>query len=179
MKKLLIIFPMVLILCFMVGCQDKEAKAELEAMKAQAAVEEQNVKIVREFFESIDNGTHAERTELFSSDYICHFVGASEPLTLEVQIQSISLAYKSVPDNIHIIKDIFAKGDRVLVRVINQGTHQGEWEGIPATGNKYAYEARWIFRFADGKIAEAWGLEDTLGFMQQLGMELMPKEAES
>ena len=178
MKKLLMVIPLALILCFMVGCQDKEAMAELEAMKAQAEVEEQNVEIVREFFESIDNGTQAERTDLFTSDYICHFVGAPEPLPLEVQIQFISFAYKAFPDNIHIIKDVFAKGDKVAMRVINQGTHQGEWEGIPPTGNKYAYEAMWIFRLADGKIAEAWGLEDNLGFMQQLGMELKPKEGE-
>ncbi len=172
MKKLSMILSLALILCFMVGCQDKEAMAELEAMKAQVAVEEQNVEIVREFFESIDNGTQAERTDLFSSDYICHFVGAPEPLPLEVQIQFISFAYKAFPDNIHIIKDVFAKGDRVAMRVINQGTHQGEWEEIPPTGNKYAYEAMWIFRLANGKIAEAWGLEDNLGFMQQLCMEL-------
>ena len=178
MKKLFMILPLALIICFMVSCQEKEAMAELEEFKAQAEIEEQNVEIVREFFESIDNGTQAERTDLFSSDYICHFVGAPEPLPLEVQIQFISFAYKAFPDNIHIIKDVFAKGDKVAMRVINQGTHQGEWEGIPPTGNKYAYEAMWIFRLADGKIAEAWGLEDNLGFMQQLGMELKPKEEE-
>jgi len=161
-----------------VGCEHRAALVELEKFQVQADVEEQNVEIVCEFFESIDNGTHAERTELFSSDYICHYVGAPEPLSLEVQTQFIAFAYKALPDNIHIIKDVFAKGDKVSMRVINQGTHQGEWEGIPATGNKYAYEAMWIFRLADGKIAEAWGLEDTLGFKQQLGMELKPKEGE-
>jgi hypothetical protein len=42
MKKLCMVLPLALILCFMVGCQDKEAMAELEAFKAQAEVEEQN-----------------------------------------------------------------------------------------------------------------------------------------
>jgi len=176
MKKFLTIIPLVILLCFSISCQNQEATAELEALKAQMEIEEQNVEIVREFFNSIDNGTHNKRTDLFTSDYICHFTGAPEPLTLDVQNQFISFAYKAFPDNIHIIKDALAKGDRVAMRVINQGTHQGEWEGIPPTGNKYAYEAMWIFRLADGKIAEAWGLEDNLGFMQQLGMELKPKE---
>ncbi len=169
MKKLLMILPLALILCLMVGCQDKEAMEELE---------EQNVEIVLQFFNSIDNGTHNERTDLFTSDYTCHFSGVSEPLTLEVQNQFITLAYKAFPDNIHIINDVFAKSDRIAMRVINQGTHQGEWEGIPPTGNKYEYEAMWIFRLVDGKIAEAWGLEDNLSFMMQLGMELKPMEAE-
>ena len=35
MKKLLIMLPLTLILCFMVSCQDKEAMAELEEFKAQ------------------------------------------------------------------------------------------------------------------------------------------------
>jgi len=35
MKKLLIILPLALVLYFMVGCQDKEARAELEAFKGQ------------------------------------------------------------------------------------------------------------------------------------------------
>jgi hypothetical protein len=37
MKRMGMILPMTLILCFMVGCQDKSAMAELEKFKAQAA----------------------------------------------------------------------------------------------------------------------------------------------
>jgi hypothetical protein len=40
------------------------------------------------------------------------------------------------------------------------------------------HKRKTVFRFADGKIAEAWGLEDNLGFMQPVGMELKPKEGE-
>ena len=46
MKNYMIILPLALILCFMVGCQDKEAMAELEEFRAQAAVEEQNKELV-------------------------------------------------------------------------------------------------------------------------------------
>jgi len=35
MKKLLIVIPLVILLCFTFGCQDKEAMAELEEFKAQ------------------------------------------------------------------------------------------------------------------------------------------------
>ena len=37
MNKLCMILALGLMLCFVVGCQDKEAMAELEEMKAQAA----------------------------------------------------------------------------------------------------------------------------------------------
>ncbi len=46
MKKLCMILPLALILCFMVGCQNQEAMAELEEMKAQAEVEEQNKEVI-------------------------------------------------------------------------------------------------------------------------------------
>ena len=47
MKKPLLILPLALILCFMVGCQDKAAMAE---------VEEQNKGIVRKGFKLCDEG---------------------------------------------------------------------------------------------------------------------------
>ena len=37
MKKLCMVLSLVLVLCFTFGCQDKEAMAELEEFKAQAA----------------------------------------------------------------------------------------------------------------------------------------------
>ena len=35
-----------------------------------------------------------------------------------------------------------------------------------------------VVTIADGKIVEAWGIEDNLGMMMQLGFELEPKEGE-
>jgi hypothetical protein len=56
MKKPLMILPLALILCFMVGCQDKATMTELEEFRAQAAVEEQNIAIVKHFFEELNKG---------------------------------------------------------------------------------------------------------------------------
>ncbi|MEE9500605.1 MAG: hypothetical protein V3V48_00885 [Candidatus Aminicenantaceae bacterium] len=66
MKKLHMILPLALILCFVVGCQDKEAMTELEAMKAQAEVEEQNKELVRNFFEELDKGNAEIIKELYA-----------------------------------------------------------------------------------------------------------------
>ena len=49
MKKLCMGLPLALILCFMVGCQDKEAMAELEEFKAQAEIEEQNKELISNY----------------------------------------------------------------------------------------------------------------------------------
>ena len=43
---------------------------------------------------------------------------------------------------------------------------------LDSTGNKIEYKGIFIFKIADGKIAELWGMEDDLTMMTQLGLEL-------
>ena len=42
--------------------------------------------------------------------------------------------------------------------------------GHPPTGKTVTYNEIFIFRFADGRIAETWGVVDVLSQMRQLGM---------
>jgi hypothetical protein len=67
MKKLCMILPLALILCFMVGCQDKAAMAELEEFKAQAEVEEQNKAIVERLIEELNKGNPEIIEEVYAS----------------------------------------------------------------------------------------------------------------
>jgi uncharacterized protein YcfL len=51
MKKLCMILPLALILCFMVGCQDKEAMAEVEEQnEVQDIIAKGDMVIVRTIF---------------------------------------------------------------------------------------------------------------------------------
>lgn len=50
--------------------------------------------------------------------------------------------------------------------------------GMPATGNKLGTSGVLIFRIENGKVAEIREEYDSVGFMQQLGMELKPIAAE-
>ena len=56
MKKLYLILPLALILCFMLGYQDQAAMAEREAIKVQAEVEEQNIGLVKRHYEAWNIG---------------------------------------------------------------------------------------------------------------------------
>jgi predicted ester cyclase len=49
---------------------------------------------------------------------------------------------------------LFAEGDRVVGRYSLRGTHQGEFFGIPATGNSISVSNIHIMRIMDGKIVE-------------------------
>ena len=179
MKKLLMIIPMALILCFMVGCQDKEAMAELEVMKAQGEVEEQNKEIARELFAVIDAGDFDRLNELFADDFAVDAPGLPEPLRKDMLFQLIKTHYTAFPDWIHVIEDVIADGDKVAVKLTHNGTHKAEYEGIPATRIKAILPAMHLITIVGGKIKEWFAVEDYfLGLYMQLGMELKPKEAE-
>lgn len=49
--------------------------------------------------------------------------------------------------------------------------------GIPPTGRRVAVTGMRIIRVSEGKIAEQWGQDETLGLMQQLGAIPPPEEA--
>jgi len=179
MKKLYMILPLALIPCFMVGCQDKAAMAELEEFKAQAAVEEQNKGIIRNFFEELDKGNAGIVKELFAPEVVSYSPsGSSTPTSQEDAIKSTEMFYGAFPDLAHSIRELIAIGDKVVVRAIVRGTHEGEFLGIPATGNKIEFGFIAILRIENGKIVEEWQDIDMLGFMQQLGMELKPTKVQ-
>jgi predicted ester cyclase len=87
--------------------------------------------------------------------------------------------YSAFPDYVHVVETMVAEGDRVAVRLTYNATHQGEFEGIPATGNRISYAGAQIVTIADGMMKEMWVLEDMLGLMSQLGMQLVPAEQEN
>jgi len=179
MKKLLMILPMVLILCFMVGCQDKKAMAELEEFKAQAEVEEQNKELVKREWEAWNKGDFETYKELLAPDYVYYLPSRStKPMSREETIEMGKMLRKAFPDISWSIEELIATEDKIIIRFIERGTHEGEFMGIPATGNKYEISGISIRRIENGKVVEDKEDFDMLGLYQQLGMELKPKETE-
>jgi hypothetical protein len=79
------------------------------------------------------------------------------------------------PDLSFAIEDMIAEGDKVAVRGRMSGTNTGAFRGMPPTGKSVTMGFISLCRVADsGKIAETWGYNDTIGFMQQLGLSDKP-----
>ncbi len=77
----------------------------------------------------------------------------------------------SFPDVHMDVVELIAEGDKVVGRFKCSGTHLGEWRGHAPTGRRFrAIDEVYIFRFSEGKIVHAWGLEDTLRRLEQLGL---------
>jgi predicted ester cyclase len=74
------------------------------------------------------------------------------------------------PD-IHLtVEDMIAEGDKVVGRTTVTGTQQGEFMGVAPTGNSVTYNEMFMFRFADGRVVETWGVVDVYAQMKQIGV---------
>ena len=171
MKNPILIVSLVLLLCFVFGCQNKAEKAELENFRARAKVEEQNKAVVSREWDAWSKGDMEAFKEVAAPEYVWHAPsGTTKPKSLEETIGIGKMVHKSFPDAMFSIEEIFAVGDRVIVRYIMRGTQQGELEGIPATGKKIEMSGIMIHRLENGKVVEDREEYDRLGRMEQLGM---------
>jgi predicted ester cyclase len=161
----------------MVGCQDKEAMEELEAIKAQIAVEEQNKEIVRRTHAEVwSKGNMEIIDELYDTDYIAHWTSGPDTQGLDGLREVILEARTAFPDLTEDIVQIVAEGDLVVTRFSSSGTFEGCIMGISPKNKKVTRQEMAIHRIVNGKIVEQWTVADSLVLMQQLGIELKPKE---
>ena len=94
-----------------------------------------------------------------------------EPLPGKAGVrQWFEVLFTAFPDVTMTPEDLITEGDKGVARVRVQGTHRGEFMGIPATGKPIDVELIDIVRVnSDGKVAEHWGIVDDATMMQQLG----------
>ncbi len=176
MKKLVCAVSLVLLLCVTFACKDKEARAALAEMKAQAELEARNIEIIKTLIAELGKKNVDTFLKLYAPEFRFYFPSNNAtPLTREDEIAMAKAMFTAVPDFAYEITEIFAAKDRVVLRCVVGGTHKGEFEGIPPTGNKFAFSVISIFRIKDGLVVEEVEDADMLGFYQQLGMELKPK----
>jgi steroid delta-isomerase-like uncharacterized protein len=132
---------------------------------------EANKVLVRRMFEDDLNSANREMGQVFfSPDFVDHTNPAELQHGIEGHNQLVALLHEAFPDIKYSIHDLFAEGDRVCVRVTMQGTHLGDFFGIPATGKRVSVDGTHILRIQDGKIAEHWGNNADLEMMHQLGV---------
>jgi predicted ester cyclase len=77
----------------------------------------------------------------------------------------------SFPDLRMELVDLVVESDKVAARFTCSATHLGEWRGSPPTGKRFeAVDEVYFFRVQDGRFVDAWGLEDNLSRLRQLGI---------
>lgn len=133
---------------------------------------ERNKALVRRGVENVWNGRNLDVIdEVVASDFIIHAVSPDKEIHGREGVrQQFSRLRTAFPDLHFTIEDHIAEGDRVVTRWTAQGTHLGEFQGIPPTGKRVMLTGIDIDRVADGKFVECWMNMDELGPLQQLGV---------
>ena len=173
MKKLCMLFLATVIFVCVFGCQNKE----FDELQSQVKIEEQNKELVKKYIQEINNKNTQIYDEMCVPEYKFYVPSInSNPKSLQETKEFVKMVYAAFPDAYHNIKEIFADKDRVIVWYVFTGTQEGEFQGIPATGNKVICSMFVILKINNGKIIEEREEADYLGIMQQLGMELKRKD---
>lgn len=131
--------------------------------------------LVRRFYDEVVNGGNLDLIdELVAEDFVDHeeFPGMA---TDREGVKAFMGMMQEAFDGFRIdAEQLVAEGDIVAARITMRGTHSGEFMGVPATGKQIEVPGFDMVRFADGKVAEHWGVTDAMTMMQQLGA--LPEE---
>jgi predicted ester cyclase len=136
---------------------------------------EANKQVARDLYAALDAQDYTRINALVAPDMALRLVGTEETVPWSsVVSEMIPAYYGAFTGYNHTVDQLVAEGDWVVARVTFHGTHTGEFQGAPPTGNAFTYGGVHVMQVVDGVIRDFWLLEDDLGLMRQLGMTLAP-----
>ncbi len=139
------------------------------------SVAENKALVTRVIEEIWNGGNHELIKDTYASDFRSH---TSLPLPsrdgLEGVVDSLTTLHSAFSPYRETIEEIYAEGDRVVVRVRVRGVHSGPLGPIPATGKDVDIAEINIFRVENGRIAELRGVMELFQLFEQLGLSASP-----
>jgi len=131
-----------------------------------------NTAIARKFFEDmIGKANWAVADEILASDVVMHHPSSPAPVAGREAVTGFLNAFRAgFPDMNMQVESAFGDDQQIAVRWKMNGTHTQELFGIPPTNKNVTVKGISVLRVADGKVAEDWVSEDSLGLMTQLGL---------
>ena len=138
-------------------------------MSSHAGSAQANVALVKESLEALNAGDTERLLAAVAPDIVIHYAEMAEPLRgRETWRQGFDLMKRAFPDLRAHVDDIVAADDKVALRLRLSGTHQGDFQGVPATGRTVDYVSHEFYRVRDGVIAEEWICSDLASLFRQL-----------
>jgi steroid delta-isomerase-like uncharacterized protein len=160
MRTLFQVLPCLLVLACAMGCEDPARR---------------NKEVIQRNHEEIwSKGNLDLIDELYTEDFVCHFLVGEEWRGRQDLIEKVSSHRTAFPDWREEVIRLVAEGDFVVAHFASSGTNEGEFEGHPPTGKQARIHEIAIFRLENGKIAEQWGFPDVQGLSHQLGIDGPP-----
>ena len=129
---------------------------------------QENKELVRSFYQRLNAGDFAVVDEVVSDAFIEHeLVPGLEPTRAGLR-QLFEMFHAGFQDASIRVDDIISEGDKVFVLARMTGRHEGEFMGMPASGNLIDVNLCDFFRIDGGSVVEHWGVMDAAGMQHQL-----------
>jgi predicted ester cyclase len=137
---------------------------------------EHNKAVSRRWIQAFNERDDATEADVLGRDYVAHAPASLEPAPLDSEAWTRFLAgfVEGFSDLRVTVEDAVGEGDLVAQRVHFEGTHTGEFQGLPPTQRKVSFSGLELNRFVDGRVAEHWFQLDALTLLQQLGLVVVP-----
>lgn len=133
-------------------------------------LEMRNKEATQRIWELIESDDLDALDEVLAEDVILRVPGEEESRGIDEYKEYIETYKKAFPNTSFEVHDMFVDGDVVITHFTWRATHEGELEGIEATGNTIESPGMTINRFEDGKAVEDINYWDNLDVFQQLGV---------
>jgi predicted ester cyclase len=146
------------------------------AQVSEATSVEHNKAISRRWIDVFNERDDAAEADIRAPDYVAYAPASLEaaPLDSESWTRFLSGFVEGFPDLRLEVEDAVGEGDLVAQRIRFEGTHTGEFQGLPPTQRKVSFSGLELNRFVDGRVAEHWFQLDALTLLQELGLVVVP-----
>ena len=153
-----------------------DAATDQPAEPSGATSVERNKAVSRRWIEVFNDRDEASEADVRAQDYVAYAPASLEPEPLDSEgwTRFLSGFVEAFPDLQLRVEDAVGEGDLVAQRIHFEGTHTGEFQGLPPTNRKVSFSGLELNRFVDGRVAEHWFQLDSLALLQQLGLVVVP-----
>ena len=128
-----------------------------------------NLDAIQRFGEAAQKGDYAVFREVVAPDCVDHDPAPGQGPGPEGFQAFFTELHTAFPDMKIEVEHMVSDQENVAFAYRLTGTHQGPFQGVPASGKRVEARGMQISRFRDGKMVERWGSRDELGIMKQIG----------
>jgi predicted ester cyclase len=159
--------------------------AAVGSMRSGTAAEatQANAALLDRYFAAVNAHDVGALADVIGARYVQHDRGQGQGLAgMQAAFQRY---FEMFPDFHWTLEDSVVTNDTVVARFRITATHDHTIQlgpdapALPPTGKKLAWEGISIWRVADGKFVEHWGVDDLLGLVQQVRAQPAPEPKRS
>ena len=125
---------------------------------------EANKEALRRFYKEVFSKGHLDAVdELVAPNCVEHTPPPGFPDDVRAALKQFTQMLRQAFPDIHFrAEQLIAEGDMVAAFWKAEGTHQGEFMGLPATGQPISFEGLDLVRVVDGRATDHWGFDNSM-----------------